>query len=256
MKTNMNTNFYPNESFDDKTRPILFLDFDGTISETDAIDLILERFASENWRVIEEKWKSGAIGSRECLREQVALIDASEVEINALLDEIKLDEGFGELLETCRRNRIEIFIISDGFDYCIERILARSKAAQKLPIFSSHLELNNGIWKTKFPHFGAFCPHNCATCKPQVMKNLNPHNAPAIFVGDGLSDRYAARAADLVFAKKGLANYCAAENIEFAKYENLRDVAVKIAELLSENDFPVPSAVPFSSSFGAREAFN
>ena len=252
----MNTNFYPNESFDAKTRPILFLDFDGTISETDAIDLILERFADESWRVVEEKWKSGAIGSRECLREQVALIDASKVEINALLDEIKLDEGFGELLETCRRNKIEIFIISDGFDYCIERILARSKAAQKLRVFSSHLELNNEIWQTDFPHFGAFCPHNCATCKPQVMKNLNPHNAPAIFVGDGLSDRYAARAADLVFAKKSLAKYCAAENIEFAKYENLRDVAVKIAELLSEKDFPAPSAVPFTTPFGTREVFN
>lgn len=213
---------------DNEIKPLLFLDFDGTISKRDAIDLILERFADENWRDVEELWKSGAIGSRQCLSEQVALINASESEINNLLGEIELDEGFAKLLKTCRRNKIETFIISDGFDYCIKRILSGSKAAQKLQIFSSHLEFQNGVWKTDFPYFGAFCRHNCATCKPQMMKNLNPNCAPTVFVGDGLSDRYAARAADLVFAKKGLAKYCAAENIRFAEYETLADVAAHL----------------------------
>ena len=50
--------------------PILFLDFDGTISERDAIDALLEAFADSRWLVIEEEWKAGRIGSRECLREQ------------------------------------------------------------------------------------------------------------------------------------------------------------------------------------------
>ena len=77
-----------------ETKPILFLDFDGTISCRDAIDAILERFADERWLNVEERWKNGAIGSRECLREQVALINASPDEINNLLDEIKLDAGF------------------------------------------------------------------------------------------------------------------------------------------------------------------
>ena len=238
-----------------ETKPILFLDFDGTISKRDAIDLILERFADESWKIIEEMWKGNAIGSRECLREQVALIDAAPVEINDLLDEIKLDEGFGELLKTCRRSKIETYIISDGFDYCIKRILSRSKAAQKLPVFSSHLELKNGKWQTSFPHFGRFCKHGCATCKPRVMKNLNPHNAPTIFVGDGLSDRYAARAADLVFAKKGLAKYCAAENIEFAAYQNLGDVAAKLTEILSANEVSARTMKPFFTTIKPREVF-
>lgn len=235
--------------------PILFLDFDGTISECDAIDAILERFADESWRIVEELWKGGAIGSRECLREQVALIKAAPDEINALLDEISLDEGFAELLEICRPCKIQTYIISDGFDYCIRRILRRSKAAQKLPIFSSHLEFQNGIWQTDFPHSGKFCQHDCATCKPHVMKNLNPHGAPTVFVGDGLSDRYAARAADLVFAKKGLAKYCAAENIEFSAYENLSDVAAGIAELACEKEFLARPAMPFLNSIGAAENF-
>ena len=82
--------FFTNEHLE--TKPILFLDFDGTISCRDAIDAILERFADQSWEIIEERWKNGAIGSRQCLREQVALINASPKEINDLLDEIKIDE--------------------------------------------------------------------------------------------------------------------------------------------------------------------
>ncbi len=238
------------------TKPILFLDFDGTISKADAIDLILERYASEKWRTIEEQWKSGAIGSRECLREQVALINASENEINALLDEIELDEGFTKLLETCRRNKIETYIVSDGFDYCIERILSGTKFSQKLPVYSSHLEFTDGKWEPAFPHSGTFCQHNCATCKPQIIKNLNPKNAPTIFVGDGLSDRYAAQAADLVFAKKGLAKYCPSQNIKFAEYESLHDVNAKLAEILSVTEFSAHSAMPFLDQIQTQEVYS
>ena len=238
-----------------KPTPILFLDFDGTISRRDAIDLILERFADKSWQIVEERWKKGAIGSRQCLREQVALINASETEINDLLDEIEFDEGFIELLEMCRRREIEIYIISDGFDYCIKRILSRSKTAQNLPVFSSHLEFENNVWKTGFPHSGRFCKHGCATCKPHVMKNLNPNNAPTIFVGDGLSDRYAARAADTVFAKKGLAKYCTAENIKFAPYQNLGEVAEKITELLNAKETLTHHAPPFFTTIEAQEVF-
>lgn len=239
-----------------KTKPILFLDFDGTISKADAIDLILERFADKKWRLIEEQWKSGAIGSRECLREQASLINASESEISDLLDEIKLDEGFTKLLETCRRNKIETYIVSDGFDYCIERILAGSEARQKLPFFSSHLEFTDSKWQTAFPHFSAFCQHNCATCKPQIMKNLNPKNAPTIFVGDGLSDRYAAQAANLAFAKKGLAKYCASQSIKFIEYENLHDVNAKLAEVLNVTEFPAQPAIPSLNQVQTQEVFS
>lgn len=208
-----------------KKTPLLFLDFDGTISKRDAIDLILERFADEKWMAVEESWKSGFIGSRECLSEQVALIDASPDEINGLLSEIGLDSGFRELLKQAWRYNIKTQVISDGFDYCIERILSRIPAQQRPSYFSSHLEFRNKKWHTNFPYCSDLCEHGCATCKPLLMKNLNPEGLPVIFVGDGLSDRYAAQAADLVFAKKGLAEYCSSMDIDFLAYDDLYDVA-------------------------------
>ena len=238
-----------------KPTPILFLDFDGTVSTRDAIDLMLERFADEKWVAVEERWKNGAIGSRECLSEQVALIRASRVEIDGLLDEITLDNGFYELLKLARRHKIKTHIISDGFDYCIERILSRIKVHHRPSFFSSHLEFQDGKWQTDFPHFSDLCEHGCATCKPLLMKNLNPQGLQTIFVGDGLSDRYAARAADLVFAKNGLAKYCSAQQVDFLPYGDLYDVSHTLSELIDEKPLNAERVVPFSVSVFSEELF-
>src|SRR2546427_23780 len=105
--------------------PTIFLDFDGTITTRDVTDAILERFADPDWLRVEEAWKTGLIGSRECLTAQMALVRATQRQINSLLDDIDIDTGFVKLLTWCSTRRVPLHIVSDGFDYCIERILGR-----------------------------------------------------------------------------------------------------------------------------------
>ena len=217
--------------------PILFLDFDGTISERDAIDALLEAYAPPEWRAIEAEWQAGRIGSRECLRAQLALVRASREEVNALLDTIKVDRGFATLLETCVRLRVPVHIVSDGLDYCIRHTLARAgprvaRALAHVQLYSSQLKLEGERWRVECADFAGACPHGCATCKPAVMRWLNPNGARTIFVGDGLSDRYAAESADLVFAKGKLADYCRAQAIAHVVYDDLSKVAAYIEACL------------------------
>ena len=214
-------------------KPILFLDFDGTITRCDAVDAMLETYADPKWLTLEEEWRVGRIGSRDCLRAQMSLVRASRKQIDALLDEIGIDEGLVALLEMCAMQDISAHIISDGFDYCIRRILsgASKRVAALLRggrVCAAHLESRGHLWRTEFPFFHQTCGHGCATCKPAVMRLLNKTNAPAIFVGDGLSDRYAVESADLVFAKDGLATHCAEQSIEHIPYQNLGEVAAHI----------------------------
>src|SRR5258708_20984795 len=105
-------------------KPILFLDFDGTISRRDAVDAILETYADPKWLNFEAEWSTGRIGSRDCLRAQMSLVRASRKQIDALLDEIGIAEYLVPLLEMCAIQRSPAHIISDGFDYCIRRILS------------------------------------------------------------------------------------------------------------------------------------
>jgi len=222
--------------------PILFLDFDGTISRRDAVDAILETYADPKWLTFEADWRAGRIGSRDCLRAQMSLVRASRKQIDALLDEIGIDEDLVPLLEMCAAQNISAHIISDGFDYCIRRIL--SGANKRIAAFlrggrvcAAHLESRGHLWRTEFPFFQQTCGHGCATCKPAVMRLLNKTNAPAIFVGDGFSDRYAVESADLVFAKEGLAEYCNEQSIEHTPYRSLGDVAAHIDRWLAGRVF-------------------
>jgi 2,3-diketo-5-methylthio-1-phosphopentane phosphatase len=216
--------------------PTVFLDFDGTISRADVVDAILERHADRAWLQVEEAWRGGRIGSRECLRQQIGLVRATPAELDALIEGIGFDDGFADVLRACDAAGAPAHVISDGFDYCIERILRRVPAEVRrlvasMRIFSSHLEPSEGgRWRSAFPFPEEGCIHGCATCKPSVMAALNPGAGPSIFVGDGLSDRHAAKAATMVFAKDKLAAWCAAERISFVPYATLHDVAAHLDE--------------------------
>src|ERR1700704_1189641 len=96
----------------DLQTPILFLDFDGTISRRDAVDAILETYAEPKWLAFEADWRAGRIGSRDCLRAQMSLVRASQKQIDGLLDEIGIDEELVALLEVCVARGIPVHIIS------------------------------------------------------------------------------------------------------------------------------------------------
>lgn len=218
---------------------VVFLDFDGTVSRADVVDAILERYAAPEWLRVEEEWRAGRIGSRECLRRQMALVRGAPADVDALVDAIGIDEGLGALLEVCGAAGAQAHIVSDGFDYCIRRLLrlappAAQAAVLAVQVRASHLEpAEGGGWRTAFPFPAEPCAHGCATCKPAVMRELTPDGCAVVFVGDGLSDRYAAAAADLVFAKDKLAAYCVQHGIVHTPFHGLADVAVDLKARLT-----------------------
>ena len=223
-----------------KPKAVLFLDFDGTITCRDAVDTILETYADPKWLSFEADWRAGRIGSRDCLQAQMSLVRATRRQLDTLLDSMTVDPGLNTLLEVCSRQKISAHIISDGFDYCVRRILARAVNGHRSLIknvCASHLDISTHPWRTEFPYFHQACGHGCATCKPSVMRLLNPMNAETVFVGDGLSDRYAVETADLVFAKNELADYCRANSIVHIEYQDLADVAAHLERWLMARAF-------------------
>jgi 2-hydroxy-3-keto-5-methylthiopentenyl-1-phosphate phosphatase len=220
---------------------VVFLDFDGTITLRDATDAILEAFADRRWLEVEEAWVAGRIGSRECLAAQIDLVTATQEQIDGVLDGLDVDPGLARLIDVCTTRHLPVHIISDGFDYCIKRILGRPD--QRFPsllsgsqIVSSTLRPNGAGWRAAFPHPVQTCAHGCATCKPAAMERLNPTNALTVFVGDGFSDRHAAGCADVVFAKDKLATFCEQASIPYIRFDTLGAVATGIEHLLRTVD--------------------
>jgi 2-hydroxy-3-keto-5-methylthiopentenyl-1-phosphate phosphatase len=64
------------------------------------------------------------------------------------------------------------------------------------------------------------------------MQRLSAAGAVTVFVGDGMSDQYAATCANVVFAKDKLAAFCDNASIPYTPYGTLAAVAEGIERLL------------------------
>src|SRR5580692_5093026 len=94
----------------DALGPVVFSDFDGTITQHDVTDQILTELAHPSWREIEREWMLDTIGSRECLERQIALVDAPLAEVHAVIDAVPLDPGFVAFCKFARKQRIPMHI--------------------------------------------------------------------------------------------------------------------------------------------------
>lgn len=195
-----------------------FIDFDGTITQQDVIDAILERFADPQWRMIEREWADGRIGSRECLSRQMGLVKATKAEFRKLVGEIKVDPAFYDFLKTAKRLSVPVIIASDGMDWVIREILK-----EDLPVFSNKLEWTPEGVRIGFPE-GPLCVHSCANCKARVITSQRLPGETVVFVGDGLSDRFATGHADVVFAKNKLLKFCEENKIKHEPYVNFENI--------------------------------
>ncbi len=215
-----------------KDSPVIFCDFDGTITQLDVTDQILTQFAHPSWREIEQEWACGSIGSQECLVRQMALVDASEEELNALIDAIPIDPGFTLFLRWLERWSFPFYVVTDGFDYVVRRVLRRAGINGRLQngvnLFASMMKVAGRRTEISFPFLSPSCQHGCATCKREIMRRVAPGHSPIIFIGDGLSDRFAIEEADLIFAKRSLLAYCRKHGTACLPFETFDDVVAAL----------------------------
>ncbi len=211
-----------------KSKAVIFCDFDGTITQLDVTDIILTQLAHPSWREIEQEWVRGLIGSRECLERQMALVETSRQELDALIDSVPLDPHFGKFYRFVKKRAIPFYMLSDGFDYVIQRVLKRAGVNGPLRngtrLFSSGLRIEGQRLLTSFPHAASPCEHGCATCKAAILRRLGRGRYPIIYVGDGLSDRFAVEESNLIFAKRQLAAYCREQGVACHPFETFAEI--------------------------------
>ena len=219
-------------------KPVMFCDFDGTITQVDVTDEILTQLANPSWREIEQEWACGSIGSRECLERQLALVDASAEELDSLIDAIPVDPSFSRFMQWIENSDLPFYVVSDGFDYVVRSVLKRAGVNGQLRngthLFASSLAVEGRRVKASFPHTANGCAHGCATCKAEIMRKLGHGRKPIIFAGDGLSDRYAVEEADIVFAKRQLLVHCRKQGIACRSFDTFADIQAALAEMLGE----------------------
>ncbi|MBS0506765.1 MAG: MtnX-like HAD-IB family phosphatase [Proteobacteria bacterium] len=184
-------------------------DFDGTISLEDVTDTLLTRFGRPGWQELEDAWERGEIGSRECMKGQVALLDMSEDELRAHLDGIAIDPGFAGFVRAARAHGVPVQVVSDGLDYVIRHILGRHGLG-RLPVFANRLvRTGERAWRMDSPWASARCGRASGNCKCQrLAAEQSSSGARVLYVGDSTSDFCVSGEADFVLAKYKLIEHC------------------------------------------------
>jgi 2-hydroxy-3-keto-5-methylthiopentenyl-1-phosphate phosphatase len=67
-----------------KSNWTILCDFDGTVSLEDVTDTLLAKLGRSGWEELEAQWRSGSIGSRECMAGQVSLLGGEVSELDAV----------------------------------------------------------------------------------------------------------------------------------------------------------------------------
>ncbi len=212
----------------------IYCDFDGTITQQDAVDYLLENLASPEWLDLEARWKEGEIGSRECLSKQIPLIKGGWNAVNNLIGEIKVDPFFKSFSNYCNKKNISLYIVSEGLERVIETILEREEISVT-EIWSNKLEINKtGDFTLGFPYPPESKNCTLGLCKCQILGNDSSKNLKVV-IGDGLNDICWAKNADLVFAKSKLLNHCNSNNIPCIPFNNFSKINSILKKMLEED---------------------
>lgn len=206
-------------------------DFDGTISIEDVTDTLLERFGQPGWRELEARWERGEIGSRECMKGQVALLDMSAEEFSRHLESIAIDAHFPAFVDGARALGMPVQVVSDGIEQAIVHVLARH-GLQRLPVLANRL-VSTGprSWRLESPHASPRCERASGNCKCERLAEQRPPQGRVLYVGDGASDFCVSGKADFVLAKDRLVDHCRAHGIPFATYAHFGEVLGRLAAL-------------------------
>lgn len=211
---------------------LIAVDFDGTISMRDVGYSFFHHFSGGKNDELLPAWKSGEMSTRECLLREAALVKTSKEQAFKFLEDFKLDRAFPGFVKSCREQKISLTIISDGLDFYIKFLLDKYDLAGIKAISNKAIFENGGV-SIEFPYDNRKC-QSCGSCKEERLEDLkkqHPGKFDIVFVGDGYSDVCAAKAADILFAKKDLKIYCNDNSIEYLDYNDFNDVKSKLVDL-------------------------
>ena len=120
----------------------------------------------------------------------------------------------------CRERFIDPVVISSGFRELIEPVLAWGGV--RLPVVAHSATFSGDGTIVEFLQ-RPICPVCGEQCKRMDLDRLSGGRQIA-YVGDGWSDRCAAKAADVVFARASLAQHLADEGVAYVPFEDMTDV--------------------------------
>jgi 2-hydroxy-3-keto-5-methylthiopentenyl-1-phosphate phosphatase len=226
----------------------ILLDYDGTLAQTDVGDTVMAEHVTAGWEEIVAEYDAGRVGSRRTMREELALLRATEDELMATSVAQPHDLGAIDLVARARTVGVPVEVVSDGFGFYLPAAVA-SLGLSDLPLVAASTTFIGDRATIDFPNGHPRC-FVCGTCKRQRVLAHQAAGRAVVFVGDGESDRYAAGYSDVVFAKHSLVRICLERGWPFHRWTEFAEIDAWLAATIAAwhadpSSLPPPVARPF-----------
>ncbi|CAM3399012.1 2-hydroxy-3-keto-5-methylthiopentenyl-1-phosphate phosphatase [Marinicrinis lubricantis] len=217
-------------------KPVIFCDFDGTITETDNIVAIMQHFKPEGWEDIVKQIVSQEISVKDGVGRMFELLPVSRKQeiIDFAIRNAKIRSGFAEFVDYCSSHDIELFITSGGIDFFIYPLL------EPYPIPEDHIYCNGSDFfgetiRIVWPHpCDDECDNDCGMCKTKIIRSFSKETHYRILIGDSITDFAGAKLVDLIFARSHLKEQCELEGKPYIAYEDFYTVVEHLERTAKE----------------------
>ena len=216
-------------------KPIIFSDFDGTITERDVIVMIMEKFAPPEWIEIKDKiLYERSITLKDGVEKLFSLIESSKKNeiVNFVKKEVKIRAGFEKFLDFCNEENIEFNVLSAGLNFFIEPVLESYR--DKFKIFCNLGNFNSEVIKIDYKYLPIDCRlcGQCGCCKVEIIEKYPREKFIRVLIGDGLAELAPSKIADIVFATGNLIKLLEHEGINYILFNNFHEVKEKLQQKL------------------------
>jgi 2-hydroxy-3-keto-5-methylthiopentenyl-1-phosphate phosphatase len=196
----------------------LVLDWDGTVTERDTLDLVLEEFGDPEIYHRVEAELGRTMTLNEVIAEEFLTVKAPLEEVVPwVLEHARIRPGFAELAREHRP-----LILSSGFHETIEPLLEHEGVLDAVELRANRIDARPDGWRVHFR-----TRHACAECGEPCKRQELPEGE-IVYAGDSHSDFCAAQAAGRVFATGPLAEYLAQRGVPYRRLTDFRALAAEL----------------------------
>jgi len=211
----------------------VFCDFDGTFSMQDVGSTLAIEYAGARRPQVWERYGRGEITAWEYNMEVLEGLEVSLPTVDAFLASVELNPGAIQLLDWCRGRGVPFCVLSDGFDYNLNRLQVIHGV--RFAYVANRLHYDAGTWRIRAGAPNLACGCGTGVCKRaqiDAMRDRSP-GVTTVHIGNGrVSDTCGALAADVAFAKDSLATELESRGAPYYPYESLAEIIPHLEGLL------------------------
>ncbi len=171
--------------------PILITDFDGTFTQRDFFELVLEKFDPPGAETGWQDFIAGKLTLTEGLNAVFTALRTDEAGADELVAALSPAPGTAEAVKNLQQAGWEIVIASAGCGWYIERLLKQQNIEITVHASSGTFSSTTGLLMTPNPSNPYFHPETSID-KPAVVRDALSRDAIVAYAGDSVTDRAAA----------------------------------------------------------------